>query len=208
MAAITGAAIAVGTAGYQIYNAEKQKKEAKKAIEDFDRQDLDNPYANIQISTIKAQQQTEANNINFATSIDALQRGGSRTLLGGIPKINQSNILLQNLISSDLERQDIERQKLIAQGEERIRAIREKREVNALQGLGQQLQTARQDEITGISNLVTGGLALGSAIKNATKKDTKDTDDIFDSSGIDFQSKPSDVLDVYGGYKGNNSGFY
>ena len=54
MAAITSAVIAVGTAGYQIYNAEKQKSDAKKAIKEFDRQELDNPYRNVQISTLKS----------------------------------------------------------------------------------------------------------------------------------------------------------
>jgi len=163
MAAVTSAVIAAGTAGYQIFSAERQKKEAKEAIENFERQDLDNPFKNIQISTLKAEQQTEANNVNLATSVDALQRAGTRGVLGGIPRINQQNILLQNLISADLERQDVERSRLIAQGEARIQGIQENRENLALQGLGQQLQTARQDSATGIANLASGILAFGSA---------------------------------------------
>lgn len=166
MAAVTSAVIAAGTAGYQIFSAEKQKADAKKAIENFERQDLENPFKNIQISTLKSEQQTEANNVNLATSVDALQRAGTRGVLGGLPRINQQNILLQNLISADLDRQDKERQRLIAQGEQRIQGLQERREEAALQGLGQQLQTARQDSATGIANLASGILAFGSATSN------------------------------------------
>lgn len=166
MAVTTSAAIAVGTAGYQIFSAEKQKADAKKAIKNFRRQDLDNPFKNIQISTLKADQQTEANLSNVATSTEALRRAGTRAVIGGIPRLNQQSILLQNLISSDIERQDRERQQLIARGEENIRAIRENRETRALQGLGQQLQTARQDSASGLRNLTTGLLSFGSALNN------------------------------------------
>lgn len=199
MAAITSAVIAVGTAGYQIYNAEKQKSDAKDAINDFQRQDLNNPFKNIQISTLKSEQQTEANNVNFATSVDALQRSGTRGVLAGIPRINQQNVLLQNLISADLDKQDKERQVLIARGEENIRAIREGRESKALAGLGQQLQTARQDSATGISNLVSGGLALGSALNTQPANATINTSETsgaslnsFDSSGFDSFNFGSD----------------
>ena len=182
MAAITSAVLAVGTAGYQIYNAEQQKKDAKEAINDFQRQDLVNPYENVQISTEKSEQQTEANLVNTATSVEALRRGGTRAVLGGIPRINQNNILLQNMISADLDKQEKERQLRIAQGEEQIRAIREGRETRSLQALGQSLQTARQDSATGISNLVSGGLALGSLLENTTPQ--VDVESVAEASDV------------------------
>lgn len=137
----------------------------RKAIQNFKRQELINSNENIQISTLKSDQQTDANLSNFATSVEALQRGGTRAVLGGLPRINEGNILLQNQISQDLEDQDKQRDILIAQGEERIRAIQEGREVNALQGLGQSLQTNRQDAFSGAQNIISSGLALDSSIK-------------------------------------------
>ena len=137
----------------------------RKEIENFNRQELVNPYENISVSTLKSDQQTDANLSNVATSVDALQRGGTRAVLGGIPRINESNILLQGLISQDLEKQDIDRDLLIAKGEQEITGIRENREINALQGLGQQLQTARQDTMSGISNAITSGLSISNALK-------------------------------------------
>lgn len=164
MAAITTAAIAVAGSAYQIAQAEKSKKEAKNAIKNFNRQELKNPYADLQISTLASEQATEANNTNFATSVDALQRGGTRAVLGGIPQISQNNILLQNMISADIDKQDKERQMLFARGEESITATRENRETNALIGLGQQLQVGRQDSASAQGSAFKGLLAMGTAI--------------------------------------------
>ena len=159
--AITSAGIGLFQAGKGMVDANNTRKE----IENFNRQELVNPYENISVSTLKSDQQTDANLSNVATSVDALQRGGTRAVLGGIPRINESNILLQGLISQDLEQQDINRDLLIAKGEEDIRGIRESREINALAGLGQQLQTARQDTSSGITNAVSSGLSIPSALK-------------------------------------------
>jgi hypothetical protein len=208
MAAVTSAVVAVGTAGYQIYNAEKQKKDAKDAIKAFNSQELNNPYENIRISTLKSDQQTQANLSSFATSVDTLQRGGSRTVLAGLPKINEANIALQNQISSDLEKQDIQRDILIARGEAEIRNIREGREQLALQGLGQQLQTARQDSANGVVNLVSGALSLGSALNNQgttanatenTTQTTTDTPEVFNTNktviGDTFVQQPAATVE-------------
>ena len=159
--AMTSTAIGLAQTGKGMIDANNTRKE----IENFNRQELVNPYENISVSTLKSDQQTDANLSNVATSVDALQRGGTRAVLGGIPRINESNILLQGLISQDLEQQDINRDLLIAKGEQEITGIRENREINALQGLGQQLQTARQDTMSGINNAITSGLSISNALK-------------------------------------------
>ena len=159
--AITSTAIGLAQTGKGMIDANNTRKE----IENFNRQELVNPYENISVSTLKSDQQTDANLSNVATSVDALQRGGTRAVLGGIPRINESNILLQGLISQDLEQQDVNRDLLIAKGEQEITGIRENREINALQGLGQQLQTARQDTMSGINNAITSGLSISNALK-------------------------------------------
>jgi len=174
-AAITSSVVSLGISAYKISEAEKQKKDAKNAINDFKRQDLVNSYENIQLATLQADQQTEANTSNMASSIDVLQRGGTRAVIGGIPRVNEQNILLQNIISQDLQRQDAERSQLIAKGESDIMAIREGRESNALLGLGQQLQTARQDSASGIASAFSSVLSLGDAIMS--KKDGEDGGD-------------------------------
>ena len=171
MAAVTSAVIAVGSAGYSIYNSEKKKSDAKKQIEAFERQEFNNPFENLKISTLKADQETDANLSRNATSVDALQRGGTRAVLGGIPKVNESNVLLQNLISQDIEKQDRENKLLLAKGEQNITDLRERREESALLGLGQQLQSARQDSANGVASLVSGGLSFANAFSNNPQVD-------------------------------------
>lgn len=175
--AITSTAIGLAQTGKGMIDANNTRKE----IENFNRQELVNPYENISVSTLKSDQQTNANLSNVATSVDALQRGGTRAVLGGIPRINESNILLQGLISQDLEQQDVNRDLLIAKGEQEITGIRENREINALQGLGQQLQTARQDTMSGISNAITSGLSISNALKfdKANKLNTTGTNPLL-----------------------------
>lgn len=184
MAVATATAMAITSTGLGLFQAGKGIVDAKKTreeIENFNRQELVNPYENISVSTLKSDQQTDANLSNVATSVDALQRGGTRAVLGGIPRINESNILLQGLISQDLEQQDVNRDLLIAKGEQEITGIRENREINALQGLGQQLQTARQDTMSGISNAITSGLSISNALKfdKANKLNTTGTNPLL-----------------------------
>lgn len=162
--AIGSSVASAGLGIYQVVNSSIQAKKTREAIENFQRQDLVNPYSQVQLSTIKADNQTDANLSANATNIDALQRGGTRAIIGGLPKVSESNILLQGLIAEDFAKQDLERQYSIAQGEGLLTQIRENREIGALDGLGQQLQTARQDAASGFSNIISSGLALGSAL--------------------------------------------
>lgn len=168
--AIAGAALSVGMAGYQIYNAEQQKKEAKNALDDFVQQELTNPFADLTVSTLAADQQTEANLSRYATSVDALQRGGARGM-SQLSQLNDTNVFLQNMISADLDKQDKQRQILQAQGEEKITALQEQREQSALLGLGQQYQTARQDSSSGLMNLMGGAMTLGTSIQQKIDDD-------------------------------------
>lgn len=189
MAVALGVA-SLGFAAYQYIDADKKEKKANEAINNFNRQELVNPYENIQLSTVQSDQQTEANNINFATSVDALQRGGATAVLGGMPRLNQQNILMQQQIARDLENQDKERQYAIAQGEEQIRAIGEGRETRALAGYGNLLQTARQDKVNAIGNGIQSGLSLGVAIdeKIQENKGQSNGNDPFSGTNFNFNS--------------------
>lgn len=197
MAAATAAAVVGGVSAIaQTVSGISNTKRAKDAINNFQRQDLVNPFENIQISTLKADQQTEANNVNFASSVEALQRGGTRAVLGGIPRLNQQNLLLQNQISADLDRQDKERQRLIAQQDTRIQSIQEGRENSALQGLGQQLQTGRQDTFSGLSNLTSAGLSFASSINSGGSGNQTDNNVISNNTDTNFKKiKRSDFID-------------
>ncbi len=144
----------------------KREERIEGLIEGFDRQELTNPAENIKLSTLKSDQQTKANLSSFATSVDSLQGAGERALLAGLPRINEGNILLQNIISQDLEDQDTIRSFAIARGEERIENLIEKRESDAILGLGQELQNARQAKQDATNNIFSSILSLGTSVED------------------------------------------
>ena len=184
------AAVGLGVSALQTGKSIVEAKKAKEDIRNFKQQERTNPYENIQLSTLKSEQQTRANNINVATSVDALQRGGARSVLAGIPRLNESSILLQNQISQDLEKQDTERSLLIARGDENLQNIQDQREKEALLGLGQQLNVANQNISTGLGDIASSGLALGNSLKSSNAGVSGVENDFggeYDSSGFDYQ---------------------
>ena len=153
----------IASTGLEIFKTIKESKQAKdleQRIADFRRQKLVNPCKDISISTLASEQETEANLSRFATSVEALQRGGHRTLASNLPRLSEGNILLQNRISTDLSRQDERRSFAIARGEENIQNIIEKRETDALLGLGQELQNKRQGAQDSLGSLFGSVLSL------------------------------------------------
>ena len=158
-----GVGLGIASTGLSIFQAISQADKAKKVkeeINNFQRQDLINPAENIKLSTLRAENLTDANLSQGATSVEALQRGGTRAIVGGLPRINENNILVQNAIAQDLAEQDARRSVLIARGEEQIQATIEQRETNALLGLGQELQNTRQGSQDAINSALGGSLFL------------------------------------------------
>lgn len=186
--AIAGAGLAISA--FQTGKGIVDSKKTEQEIRDFNQQERTNPYENLQLSTSKSEQQTKANLINVATSVDALQRGGARSVLAGIPRLNESSILLQNKISQDLEDQDRERSLLIARGEERLQDIQEQREREALQGLGVKLNTANQNIVTGFGDMASSALSLSDSIIPKTPRSKATVKSDISSSQIGVQNSP------------------
>jgi hypothetical protein len=162
--AIASGIASIGFGLYSTIDAANQQKKSAREIEEFQRQDLVNPFTNIPINTTREQFMSDAALSSQATSVDALQRGGTRSVLAGAPVLQEATNNVNNNIFASIDEKAARRDALIAQGEQRNQDIQENREQQALFGLGQQYQTARQDTMSGITNIVQGGLALGSAI--------------------------------------------
>ncbi|QQV91508.1 virion structural protein [Tenacibaculum phage Gundel_1] len=164
MAVVTASVIGIGTSLYKTGSAIAEGNKAQDAIDAFKPQDLRNPYADLAIDTTAADQQTAANISNVASSIDAVQRTGSRGVAAAVPRLTESSAIIQDRISADLTKQSQRRDELIARGEDKIQDLQEQREREILAGLGQRLNVARQDLITGATGVVSNTLALGSAL--------------------------------------------
>ena len=123
MAAIAGgAALAKGISGAV------QASKARKALENFQRQELKNITEGMRVSTLGAELQTQEAQRRFATSVEALRSGGVRGLVGGLGQQEQLQQRQQQQIAADLDRQQQQIEVMRAQDEARICAMQEERE--------------------------------------------------------------------------------
>lgn len=150
MAAVTTAVIGVAASGYQIYNAQEQKKEAKKALNEHKPQDLANNHEKIRLSTSGTDLMREESGRVAASAVEASRGGGIRGVMSSIPKIQEYANKTNREIQVDLDDQIIKRDYAIAEESERIRTVQEKRDEDKLAGLGTSLNVANQDTFSGI----------------------------------------------------------
>lgn len=163
IALVAISAVSLGVSVYQTVDAKKKQKEAEKAAEEYDRQKLSNPYENLQVSTRGSDLQQENINTQVSTTVDALRSGGSRTILGGIPTLYDNVIKSNQQVAASLDQQENQNQQLEAQGNAMVQNMQERREENDLIGIGNAINTARQDYNNGLTNVVQSGFALASA---------------------------------------------
>lgn len=154
MAAITTMAIGAVSAGYQAYQGHEQKRKAQKALQDYDRQDLDksNAYENIPISTVGSDIMREESQRTTANTVDALRNMGSRgaaMLPGVIADNNRANQESRNYLDDQVNKRNY----AIAGDNTAIRGMVEDRENADLAGIGQQMQVGQQNMWSGIRGM-------------------------------------------------------
>ena len=155
MAIAAGAVSVVGGVTQSIMSAKKAKK-AEDAIKNYKRQELTNAYDDVRVSTLAADLQREELARATASSVQALRAGGIRGVIGGVGKVQENNILSSRAIGADLDRQQKNIDQLRANDEVRIQQDMERREEQDLAGLGNELNTQRQNTTNGINSAISG----------------------------------------------------
>lgn len=177
MAIATGTAIALGVsaaagAANAISGAARSRR-ARKAIESFERQELRNEADDLRVSTLGAELQTEEAQRRFATSVDALQAGGVRGLVGGLGRVEEAAGQVQRRISADLDRQQAAIQQMQLREDQQIRMMREERESQQLGALYSEQQAGQQMVASGLSQVgsaaMTGLMSMDSMQPQAPK---------------------------------------
>lgn len=161
MAAVTGGVLAAGMAAYTIANAEKQKRDAKRALNDYERQDLTNAFEDMPISTVGSDFMREQADQLSAGLTDAARQGGSRTISAAIPQIVAATNDINREGQVYLDDQVNKRNYAIADDNTRIRGMKENRENADLAGIGQQLETSRQDSFNGMRGAYAALSSIG-----------------------------------------------
>jgi hypothetical protein len=134
---------------------------AKRALDSYVRQTLENVYDDIGISRYGADLQTEQAQLAMGTGFDAIQQAGTRGVIGGAGRVLARNNDMMRQIGADLDMQENRRRQMAAQDNARIRQMQERREEMDLAGLGQQMNIGRQDMWSGIGDIANAGMFAG-----------------------------------------------
>lgn len=154
--------ISAGASIGQMVSGNKREKEIQRQIDNYKRQDLVNPYKSLQVSTLGADRQREDLARTMATMTDQAVQGGSRAIVGLAPNMLAQQNQQEAQIMANLDEQEKQRQQMVAQGDTMVMQMQEQREQQDLQGLGNALNTARQERMNGVNNLVQTGLSMAS----------------------------------------------
>ena len=158
--AVVGAGLALGGAATKTISGLKQRKEAKDAINNYERQDLSNAQEFRKISTLGADYAKEESSRLSSSVLNVLQSGGLRSFLGGLPQVTQQNNAVARQQQVQLDGQVLERERAIAQDNIRIRGLQERREQEDLGGLGQMYNVGNQNFYSGIGDIASIGGSL------------------------------------------------
>jgi hypothetical protein len=160
--AITGG-LGVGMGLYQTIAGAKDKRNAKRALENYKRQELENVQKDRAVSTLGADRKLQEQARLASTQVSALQGGGTRAIVGGLGRVEAGNQNVNQQIAADLDMQQKEIDAAIAQDDANIRAMQETRENEDISALSSQYMAGKQDQNTGLGNMVMGaGMAANS----------------------------------------------
>ena len=134
----------------------KEKREAQRALENYQRQQLQNVYDNTAVSTLGADRQIENQARLASGQIAALQGAGVRGILGGMGKVEAGNQNVNQQIAADLDQQQKQIDFARAGDQANIRSMQENRENQDINALSSQYMAGKQDQNTGIGNMVLG----------------------------------------------------
>ena len=161
---VASAGISAGLGIYQAIKGSKEQRDASRALNEYQRQQLDNAYDNVQVSTRGADLQREEQARLASSQVDALQGAGTRALVGGLGRVETGNQRVNLGIGANLDEQQKAIDQMKAEDDVRIRMMQENREQNDINALSSQYQAGKQDANMGMGNIVQGFGSLGNQI--------------------------------------------
>jgi hypothetical protein len=187
MGAMTAiAATGALASGIQAISGAKQRRDAKNALENYQRQELENVAEGLQVSTLGADLQREEQARLASSQVGALQGAGARGLLGGLGRVEAGNQMMNREIAANLDAQQKQIDQMYAQDQANIRGMQEQREVSDIAGLSSQYNAGNAMLWQGIGGIAQSGMsALGAGLGGVEKTQPELTSKV---SGIQAQS--------------------
>jgi hypothetical protein len=155
-----GAALAAS--GLQVAQGMRQEREANSALNDFERQDLENVYRDMPISLLGSNLRREDASQTTANLTEAARGSGIRGVFGALPRIQSMSNQGARQNQLDVDDQVMRRNYAIAGDEGRIQGMQENRDNQDLAGIGQQMAVGQQNIQSGISGAFNSAGLIGS----------------------------------------------
>lgn len=150
MAAITTTALGLGLGAYKAIDGANRRRDAERELDNYQRQELNNAYKEMPISTFGSDLLREENARTSANLVDALRMGGSRSIIAGIPKVVGMTNQINQEAAKMIDGQVINRNYAIAGDNARIEAMTEARDNQNIAGYSSQANAGRQDMMDGL----------------------------------------------------------
>jgi len=161
MGAGAGQAIGAATGAiggiYNTIQGAKQARDAERALRDYKRQELNNVAEGLQVSTLGSDLQREEQARLASGQIGALREGGTRTLIGGLGRVEAGNQRVMQQTAADLDMQQKQIDQMQAEDEARIRSMTENREIGDLSALSSQVSAGNQMKANGMAQITQAG---------------------------------------------------
>lgn len=149
---ILAAGLSAGSSIAQISAGNKTARDAKQALDSYQRQDLTNYAEGLPIRTeaqqFKAQQYDQAT----ANALNIVQQSGN---FGNVTGIVNQNLAAKKEIAADIQTQRNKIDQLKLDEATRIRTLQEQREKDDLAGIGAQYQFGQQQKAQGVQGLAS-----------------------------------------------------
>lgn len=183
VASIASPIAGIGFGVANMISGAKQSNAAKKALEQYERQKLENVAEGLQVSTLGSDLQREEQARLASSQVASAREGGARTMIGSLGRIQQGNQLVNRQIGADLDMQQKAIDQMIAEDNARIRAIQENREIADISALSSQVNTGEQVKANGISQGIQGLSMLGSTLERQSDGSATNDGGEYSTSG-------------------------
>ena len=144
----------------------------------------------MQISTIGSDLMREESSRNMATAMNSIGNAGTRAIIGATPKLVAEQNNVDRTIQKELDDQVQKRDYAIAGDDAQIRGMQEQREYQDLAGLGNAIDTARQDQNMGMNTMLNGVMSAASGMSGSIGNSTPKVKPVSTLNPIGIQ-KPS-----------------
>lgn len=200
MGLASGLSAGIGVLGgvSNMISGAKQASDAKNALENYERQKLENIAEGLQVSTLGSDLQREEQARLASGQVASAREGGARTMIGSLGRIEAGNQAVNRQIGADLDAQQKAIDQMRAEDEARIRSMQENREIGDISALSSQITAGEQVKAAGLAQSIQGLSTLGNTF--GEKAGTKDTEvsDVYSKSPTpagmtDLSSKQSTI---------------